>query len=185
MSPDVPPITIRPARLRDAQTLAPRLRGADCEEVMASSGVTPLIALRRSLRASLKESGPGGAGRAWAGLVGDELVCVWGVAPASDGTGIPWLLGSDGIETHQRAFLRRNRAYLAEMEEGRALLCNRVDARNTASKAWLAWLGFTLEPAAAYGPHGVPFHFFWKRTAHGVPSQKQNQEEADEQRPME
>lgn len=151
-------ILIRPATLDDVADLAPRLREADRDEVWDSHRSTPEEALGRSLRLST---------HAWAGLADGRLVCMWGVCPASmlDRIGVPWLLGSDEIETHQIAFLRRNRPMIAEMMETYTVLTNWVDARNTMSMRWLRWMGFTLFPAHPFGVAGLPFHRFEKRSS--------------------
>ncbi len=146
-------ILIRPACLADARTLAPCLRQADRAEVWAAHRQTPEEALHWSVTH---------ATHAWAGLADGDLVCLWGVCPASllDREGIPWLLGSDAVKTHARIFLHRSRPLLAEMLRSYRRLTNRVDARNRVSIRWLTWLGFTLFPAAPFGPDGLPFHPF-------------------------
>ena len=65
------------------------------------------------------------------------------------------------IERHQRAFLRRNREYVRQMQAAFPTLRNMVDARNEVSIRWLRWLGFTIEPAIRWGAAGMPFHPFW------------------------
>lgn len=150
-------ILIRPATADDVTDLAPRLRQADCDEVWASHRSKPEESLARSLRLSTQ---------AWAGLADGRPICLWGVAPASliNRIGVPWLLGSDDIETHQVAFLRRSRPMVGEMMETYAVLSNWVDARNRVSMRWLRWLGFTLFPAQPFGPDGLPFHRFELRS---------------------
>lgn len=151
-------VLIRPATLDDVADLAPRLRQADRDEVWASFRSKPEAALSKSFRLS---------SHAWAGLADEKLVCMWGVCPASllNRIGVPWLLGSDEVETHQVAFLRRSRPALAEMLETYTVLTNWVDARNRVSMRWLRWLGFTLYPAQPFGPDRLPFHRFDKRSA--------------------
>src|SRR5690606_1591697 len=75
--------------------------------------------------------------------------------------GLPWLLASDRLLAHQRAFLRRCPGYLARMRRGHALLHNWVDERNAVSRRWLAWLGFRFDPPAPHGLLGLPFRRFW------------------------
>lgn len=151
-------VVIRPATAADVADLAPRMRQADRNEVWASHRNLPDEALARSLRHST---------HAWAGLADGRLVCLWGVCPASliSRVGVPWLLGSDEVETHQVAFLRRSRPALAEMLETYTVLTNWVDARNRVSMRWLRWLGFTLFPAQPFGPDRLPFHRFERRAA--------------------
>ena len=146
-------ITILPATLAHALDLAPRVRAADRAELMDGWGHTPAFALTEGVL---------GSDRVWSGFADRDLVCIFGVAPVprSAGTGVPWLIGSDLILRHQRAFLRRNRAKLAEMQALYPVLRNWVDARNHAALRWLAWLGFTIDPAGPMGPRGLPFHHF-------------------------
>jgi hypothetical protein len=148
-------ITIVPATLAHALDLAPRVRAADRAELMDGWGHTPAFALTEGvLRSDL----------AWSGFADRTLVCLFGVAPVphAPGTGVPWLIGSDLILRHQRAFLRRNRARLAEMQALYPVLRNWVDARNHVALRWLSWLGFTIDPTAPMGPRGLPFHHFHK-----------------------
>lgn len=102
---------------------------------------------------------------AWAGLVGDEVACIFGVRGASmlSETGYPWLIGTNLIEQHAKAFLRRNRAIVQIMLDTYPHLTNYVDARNGAAIQWLKWLGFAMLPAMPYGAAQLPFHQFEKR----------------------
>lgn len=146
-------VLVVPATLDHAASLASRMRRADAEEVWASGRLRPEDALRVSLALSLK---------AWTGVVDGVPMCMFGAAPLSlmSGYGAPWLLGAEGLEQHTVAFLRRNRAYVADMKALFPRLENWVDARNAASIRWLRWLGFTIHPAAPWGTHGLPFHRF-------------------------
>ena len=146
-------IEILPATLDHARALAPRMRQADIDEVWATARHSPMAALKRSLEASAL---------AWTGLVDGAPACLFGVgAPfLLSGVGAPWLLGSDDLLAHQKAFLRRNRAYLGRMLALYPRLENWVDCRNAASIRWLRWLGFRLAPAAPFGALGLPFHRF-------------------------
>jgi len=132
------------------------LRAADREEVWAVAHLQPQAALRESIASSAA---------AWTGMADGEPVCVFGVVPASilGGIGIPWMLGSDGVVKHQRAFLRRNKRYVEAMLEMYPLLINFVDARNTIAIRWLRWLGFEIREAKPYGVEGLPFHQFDRR----------------------
>lgn len=147
-------IDVIPATVDHARALAPRMRAADRDEVWASGGFGPLAALERSLALSPL---------AWTGTVDGVPACMFGAASASllGGEGVPWLLGSDLIERHQRAFLRRNREYVRQMQAAFPVLRNMVDARNMTSIRWLRWLGFTIGPAVRWGTAGLPFHPFW------------------------
>ncbi len=60
------------------------------------------------------------------------------------GVGAPWLLGTDAVEKHGPAFLRRSRNFRDQLLTRYSVLRNFVDDRNTVSIRWLRWLGFTL-----------------------------------------
>ncbi|RAU21077.1 hypothetical protein CU669_15080 [Paramagnetospirillum kuznetsovii] len=133
------------------------MREADRDEVWASSHALPIDALERSLSASTM---------AWTGMVDGIPVCMFGVAPRSllDGrVGAPWMLGTYEVERHSKAFLRRNKAYVAQMLEAYPVLENHVDVRHGISIKWLQWLGFTIGPVAPHGPDDMPFHKFTMR----------------------
>jgi hypothetical protein len=143
-----PSVEIRSATVADALALV--LRQADCEEVETLTGRDPHEALVESVERSAA---------AWAGLADGELVCLFGVVPLTlvGITGIPWLLGAESVTRYGRPFLRRNRAWLREMLREFPVLRNVVDARNTVSIRWLAWLGFTLGTPQPMGVRGLPF----------------------------
>lgn len=141
--------------------VAEHMREDDINEVYASSGLSPYVALRFSC----KMSDP-----CYTGTADDEPVCIFGVVPKSmlSDTGVPWLLGTDAVSRHARAFLRRNKKVVKQWRERFELLENYVDARNKKSIAWLEWLGFEIHPAKPYGVQGLPFHYFEMRRADHV-----------------
>lgn len=145
---------IVPARTEHVAPLVCALRDADRREIWASGRHTPYEALTDGLRRS---------SLCWSGLVDGAPVCLFGVAPLTllSGTGVPWMLGTDAIETHARAFLRRNRAMVAMMKAPYRRLENAVDARNTLSIRWLGWLGFTIDEPRPLGVDGEMFRRFW------------------------
>jgi hypothetical protein len=143
----------------DIVELVRTMRQADIDEIWAASMTSPYDALVRSVKVSRDT---------YAGKMDDEVVCIFGVAPVTVlGTiGIPWMLASDLLPQHSRAFLRANRPYIHEMRNKYSLLINFVDARNTDSVRWLRWLGFDVARfPTTYGPYGLPFfRFEMKRT---------------------
>ncbi len=151
-------IEVVTATLEHARRMASRTRRADREEVWASHGVGAREALALSLMASRE---------AWTGLVNGEPACMFGVTPypAEKGVGVPWMIGTDLVERHAAAFLRRNRSYVRHMLGVFPKLRNHVDARNEMSIRWLRWLGFTIHAAAPYGLYGLPFHLFTMESA--------------------
>jgi len=148
-----PRIEVVPAIAGHIAPIAAHMRQADRDEVWASSLNEPETALSASLAASPL---------AWTGLVDGIPVCMFGAAAAAmlASRGCPWLLGTAAVEDHAVAFLRRNRAQVRLMLEVFGTLANHVDSRNTVSRRWLEWLGFTIHPAKPYGPLGLPFHPF-------------------------
>ncbi len=149
------------ARATDAHALdmAPRLRAADREEVAASSGRSPLEALRYSLAASSHAvSALDPVGR---------VVCMFGVGVVDlmGGVGAPWLLGSDLMADHRREFARRSRAYLPLMLAHYPNLENAVDARHVEAIRWLEWLGFTIGDPKPIGRSGAMFRPFEMRSS--------------------
>jgi hypothetical protein len=139
--------------------MLPQVRTADRYEVMASSG--------RPIEDVL---GPAvaNADMAWAGMVGDKVACIFGVTGASvlSETGHPWMIGTDLIAQHAKAFLRRNRKMVGVMLARYPYLMNYVDVRNTKAIEWLKWLGFSILPPQPYGIYRMPFHPFEMRADH-------------------
>lgn len=146
-------VEIIPATQDHGRYVALHLRAADREEVAAASGMDPRLAIEIAIERSAA---------AWVGLVDGVPACVFGVGGPSlmGDIGVPWLLGTDEIVRHQRAFLRRNKPYVAKMLKLFPNLINMVDARNGVAINWLRWLGFTIHDAAPYGLAGLPFHPF-------------------------
>lgn len=137
--------------------VARAMRQADRDEIWASSRSLPVEAL---------VGGFNGSSHVWTGLVGGEPICMFGVAPVSllSGAGRPWMLGTDGVERHQVAFLRRCRPCVAAMRSVYDSLENWVDERNAVAHRWLRWLGFRLEDPQPWGVDGELFRRFeWRR----------------------
>ena len=103
--------------------------------------------------------------KAYAGIINDEVVTIFGVASGSllTGLGVPWLVGTDLLEQHQKTFLRRCKPILKQMLGQYPTLMNYVDERNHIAKAWLHWLGFQIEEAKPAGLLQLPFHRFTLR----------------------
>jgi len=125
-----------PATEADARELAPLLRADDRAEVLAL-GCDPVESLLVSLSASRE-----------AGTWRDDgrIICMAGVVPLSliGQTGVPWLLGSDLVPVHRRAFLLETRRMVACWLGIFAVLRTTVDCRYEAAIRWLRWLGFSL-----------------------------------------
>lgn len=149
-----PQIVVRPARFSDAIEFADKIRQADVDEIDASVGLSPEMAIKRSLELS---------SLSWSAVTTDGPLCVFGIAPSSilTGYGIPWLMATDLIEPYQFAFLRLNRHYIGIMRRSFPRQLNYVDDRHEAAKRWLGWLGFKLNDPEPYGVKGLPFRRFW------------------------
>lgn len=140
-----------PATIGDARWLARRLRRADKDELEAAHGSTDILLVL--LEAIAMSERPLVA-------IASEPIALLGVAPLKPGVAAPWLMGSDLVGLHARVLLAAGRAYVAEWNARYPLLANYVDARNLTSVRWLRRLGFTVHPAAPFGPRAMPFHLF-------------------------
>lgn len=151
-----PTVRIVPATVELARAMAPRMRGADAREVAASGGYAPLAALLDALEASELAA---------AALFDGEVACMWGVQPirvsvVEGRIGAAWLLTTDLVERHPRAFWRACKPQVRRLFEFYDVLLNAIDARHEQAVRWASRLGFPLEAAAPLGVEGRPFHVF-------------------------
>ncbi len=140
-----------------ALKIADNMRQADRDEIWAAAHTTPEQAVLLSLFATPA---------AKIGTVNGEPVIIFGVGVSGTAltpVGIPWMLATDELDHHSKAFLRRCKKAMEEMKEGHALLVNWVDARNTKAIKWLKWLGFEVHDPKPHGIDGLPFHRFEMR----------------------
>lgn len=133
--------------------VADNMRAADVKEVWASGDRSPHSALWRGVEESDYST---------VALIGDEPVAVFGLALHGilGRTGVPWMLGTDGVVKHKRVFVPNSRVVVSNMLDVAPSLYNYAHAENAVSIRWLKWLGFKFEDAAPYGPHGELFHRF-------------------------
>lgn len=152
-----PDIIFRPATMADAAEMAPQLRPSDQAELAALSNRSHAATLRLSVSVS---------DRPMAITQGDDLVALFGVGRGAilSSHGVPWLLGTHHVDRLVRPLLPLSRAVVRHWRSQYPLLINHVSARHHQSIRWLKWLGFTLHPAAPYGPFGNPFHKFEMRS---------------------
>ncbi len=154
------PLTLeaRQATEADAHDLAPRLRAADLREIEVASGRDPLAVLLDGLRLS-----PVARVLTYRGRV----VAMYGAAawPGFGGeVGCPWMLASDELPQHPRAFLRLAPRMVGEqLEAYPGGLYGIVDVRNHAHMRWIEWAGFTLGGTHNLGRNGEPFRAFWRK----------------------
>lgn len=146
-------IRVRPMTADDIQPIATTARQADRDEIEEGCGQTIASALTLGLRSSVVASVI-----AW----DDTPLAAFGDASYSPGAGIgiPWLISTDAIEQHPRAFLRVCRPLVAQMMRRHCSLINYVDVRNTAAIRWLEWLGFSMGSPTPYGPKQLLFRQF-------------------------
>ncbi|MBY3320706.1 MULTISPECIES: phage protein Gp13 family protein [Rhizobium] len=144
----------RPSRPEDVTYLAPRLREADRQELLAAGAPGPEQSLRDGLMLS----------KNCISVVDDEdrAVAMFGVCPSPvEGLGYIWLLGSDDIKQNKTRFLRRSKQWVDTFHQDFTVLTNYVDQRNEVHITWLRWLGFKfLRIVNAPGPGNLPFYEF-------------------------
>jgi hypothetical protein len=139
-----------PASFDHAQALARRMRQEDAAEVLASGGYTPLEAVLDAMAMSSES---------WAAYAGEELLGIWGVVPGAflEGGAIPWLLTTEAVPRHRRAFLATSRRVADYLVERYGALTQQVDARYDGALRWAARIGFAVEEPAPFGRAGLPF----------------------------
>lgn len=134
--------------------VAEGMREADRVEIWAASHGLPEPVLRRSV---------GMSEQADALFVAGVPIAIFGLVRDNrqQGTGIPWLLGTDGIERHAKEFLRTAYPVVQRMRKITPFLMNFVHADNEKSTRFLEHLGFTLHDPIPFGPDGAPFRYFY------------------------
>lgn len=134
------------------------LRSADRQEVLASSGMAPTLAVCTSYQLSTHGAFI---------LDADGVpIGAFGAAPHPlPGVGVVWMLGTDGIERNARAIARASRPVKDRLNSAYPLLWNYVDERNRVSIRWLEWAGYRrLSGGHKLTDPDIPFTIF-ARTA--------------------
>lgn len=135
--------------------IAMNLRKKDFDEVYATTGESPHLAIDTGWILSSRKwiiLNKQGKGVAIMGVVTYETL--------SD-IGIPWLLGTKGLDKIKRFFLKICKPVIEEMKKGFEMLVNFVDARYEKAVRWLDWCGFTIDDVVPYGTFDLPFHRFY------------------------
>lgn len=145
-------LRVRRAALADAHSLAPRLRKADAQAVIAAGAATPLSSLL---------SGLGEAADAFTVADGDDTpMMMFGAVPHpfDHETGLVWALACAQIDDHRRLLLSEAPKWIEAFHQKYPRLANFLDARNTSYQRWLSRVGFTFsEPVPGFGPGRLPF----------------------------
>ncbi len=135
---------IVPADLYHADYVAAALRHTDRRTIGALTELSAVAAVRQILRRSHRAA-------AW--LVDGVPACLFGVIALSviDARGQPWLVGTQLLERHVVAFLRRSRHAFDEMTAGFAELESIVAEDNQLALRWANWLGFHTSKSMSLG----------------------------------
>ena len=146
----------RPSQLEDINRLAPDVRQADRDEIMASHGLEPLPAIAFCM----------GSSEECNTMIDDnkDIIGMFGVAKFGE-LGVPWMLSSERIYQKKiaRQFLIQSKQWIDSTMLRYMILTNFVSADNTKAIKWLKYLGFSFVNLDK--EHGVgkkPFYEFIK-----------------------
>lgn len=133
----------------DVRNLGLNMRKADADEVYASCGEEPWVALAKSIDASLMT---------WLFFGDGKPLCAAGVSQITETIGAPWLLCASNIrDVPNTVFMDCSRALMEEWSQHFVVLTNYVDARNKVSERWLQRLGFEKKETTPFGYLQLPF----------------------------
>ena len=142
----------RLSTLEDIKYLAPRLRQADKEEILASVGLTPYEALMIGYLENV--------------IVftivnkNNEPVAIFGINDVGNNVGAIWLVATNKLKDIQYSFLRENKKVIDFLNTKYKILWNFVDCRNSLHIRWLKWCGFKFINKQKYGVLNKPFYEF-------------------------
>lgn len=146
----------RPSCLEDINRLAPDVRQADRDEIMASHGLEPLPAIAFCM----------GSSEECNTMIDDnkDIIGIFGVANFKN-IGVPWMLSSERIYQKKiaRQFLIQSKQWIDSTMLRYSVLTNYVSQENTKAIKWLKYLGFSF--VRLDEQHGVgkkPFYEFIK-----------------------
>ena len=144
---------VRPATIKDALQLAPKVRVADREEIRASDGTSPLEAL--VVPFSIDKS----KNYTIVGNLNEGVIGMFGACPTKDPAyGVAWLISSENLFKHTKQFMKECPYWISQMGNGYEYLYNWIDRRNWKSMKWLQFLGFEpKDEMKQYGAGKLPF----------------------------
>jgi len=140
-----------PARGKHCRSIGRRMRAADAAECRAMGRFSPIGALAYSMRNS----------DAITALLDGRPVAMFGTREINvlAGVGCVWLLGTDDLLVHRKAFLRESLKWRPQLFTRYSVLRNVVSLNNQASLRWLRWLGAEFAPETL-DVGGLPFVLF-------------------------
>ncbi|MGY6517466.1 MAG: hypothetical protein ACXIUZ_02010 [Lysobacteraceae bacterium] len=150
-------LKIVPSEEWHCEDLAPRVREADHEEVMASCGLDMLEVLKQSMAHSQE------IGESWTAMVDDRPFAMFGLVHATADFAAPWLLASEELLVHRRFVWQWSREFVAAWQEDYPVLGNFVARANSISHRWLRRLGFRPDGEKEMG--GLLFDLMVKEAA--------------------
>ena len=144
---------VRPATIKDAIQLAPKVRVADREEIRASNGISPLEALVTPFSIDKSKN------YTIVGTFNEGVIGMFGACPTKDPAyGVAWLISSEDLFKHTKQFMKECPYWISQMGNGYEYLYNWIDRRNWKSMKWLQFLGFEpKDEMKQYGAGKLPF----------------------------
>ena len=144
---------VRPATIKDALLLAPKVRVADREEIRASNGISPLEALVTPFSIDKSKN------YTIVGTFNEGVIGMFGACPTKDTAyGVAWLISSEDLFKHTKQFMKECPYWISQMGNGYEYLYNWIDRRNWKSMKWLQFLGFEpKDEMKQYGVGKLPF----------------------------
>jgi hypothetical protein len=79
----------------------------------------------------------------WAGLVDEEVACVWGLIPPSilGDKAYLWLITTDLVDEHPFCFVRHSQLVIKDLLKEYPIIYGHVIPDNARGMRWLQWLG--------------------------------------------
>lgn len=144
---------IRQATKQDALYVAKNLIEADRAEVIAATGLDPVLIL---------PNGVDGIRDVRVGGLADEPelpMLIWGVdpVPGEPSVGIPWMLCTPHIYEHPVELIHTVKREWETYHKTWPVLTNFTDARNVRHHRLLKWLGCHFVRKVPFGPASTPF----------------------------